>query len=200
VWTLLLDVDHSEVEPPLSVFQHTTAELEDVRKLTRSIHKATVAAGRETCSSEDLEEYFDLFWPNLATKIAELRAQDPQPRQKPEAVTEILALVRQIAERTGRTSWRQEKTLAMLHQVYRYTVGGAPPGLEGLKELQRQQVAVDGLTVAAGMSWQPQYSSTPLPVRSQAVHHQPSLVHVPQPEMEQDIASVEERESAPTEE
>src|SRR5262249_20805424 len=48
VWTLLLDVDHSEVAPPLSEFLHTKADRSDVLKMVRSIHKTVVAAEGKT--------------------------------------------------------------------------------------------------------------------------------------------------------
>ncbi len=146
VWTFLLDVDHAEVDPPLSEFLHTKAEKADVLKMVRSIHKSVVAAGEKTSTEPDLENYFDAFWPSeLEPKIAELRAQNPIPRPQPEPLTEILGLVRQIGDRAARSSWRQDKTLAMLHQVYRVTVGGPSPSLEELKEMQRQQAALDAL-------------------------------------------------------
>lgn len=40
VWTYLLDVEHSEVEPPLSDFLHTKAERADTFEMIKSIHRA----------------------------------------------------------------------------------------------------------------------------------------------------------------
>jgi hypothetical protein len=104
--------------------------------MVQSIHK-TVTAGEKTCSEADREKYFEAFWPTeLEPKITQLRAQDTTPRPQTDPVTEIPGLVRQIGERVARDSWRQDKTLAMLHQIYRAILGGPTPSLQELKEMQ----------------------------------------------------------------
>ena len=62
VWTLLLDVDHTQVAAPLTGYNHTKADKDDVWKLIRSIHKTVIAAKEKTCSEGDLKELFDAFW------------------------------------------------------------------------------------------------------------------------------------------
>lgn len=146
VWTFLLDVDHVQVDPPLNAFQHTSADKADVLKMVRSIHKTVAEAGEKTNSEPDLEELFEMFWERkLGPKIAELRAKDATPRAKPEPMAELIGLVRDVADRVVLTAWRQDKTMAMLNQVYRSTVGTAPPSLKELAELQRQQVLLDAI-------------------------------------------------------
>jgi hypothetical protein len=105
-----------------------------------------------------------VYWDaELGPKIAELRAQASVPRTTLDPVHEILGLVRQMGERVGRSSWRQEKTLGMLHQIYRATVGTPPPSLQGLSELQRQQA----IGVGAGTLTLSQTANTPLALRIQ---------------------------------
>ena len=62
VWTLLLDVGHAAVPAPLTGFNHTTVEREDVLKMMKSIRKTMVAADEKTCSEADLDKYFSAFW------------------------------------------------------------------------------------------------------------------------------------------
>src|SRR5262245_20222161 len=54
VWTLLLDVEHSDVADPLSPFNHTKAERDDLLKMVGSIRKTVQASGENTCLESDL--------------------------------------------------------------------------------------------------------------------------------------------------
>jgi hypothetical protein len=170
VWTLLLDIDHTAVATPLSSFNHTTAaDKDDVLKMVRSIHKTMLAVQERTCSEADLEKYFEVFWAcELAPKIAELRAQGPAQRPKPDALTEIRGMLREVGEGVGRTEWRQDKTLAMVHDLHQTIVGRPVPGLSELKSEKGESAKVSDQVAAAlvDVSWQPQYGGTPSPARN----------------------------------
>ena len=102
VWTILLDVGHTEVADPLKGLNHTKAEKDDVFKMIKSIHKTMLGLNEKTCSETDLQELFDVFWTkDLAPTIAALRAQGPpEPHVKPDIQSETLGLVREIATRS----------------------------------------------------------------------------------------------------
>jgi hypothetical protein len=91
VWTLLLDVDHTAVLPPLDQFNHTKAEKADVLKMVKSMHKAAVTAKATGSSEADVESYFNAFWdvnwgprsPNSEHKVLLNRSHLPAFRTKP---------------------------------------------------------------------------------------------------------------------
>jgi len=97
IWTYLLaDLKTQHLKDPLAMFQATTAEKEDTRKLIHSINKsldATVAESR-------LNHLFDKLWPDLEQKLSSL----PQPpgaippkRSPDEIAADTLELIRAIA-------------------------------------------------------------------------------------------------------
>ena len=65
VWTVLLDIDHTQVEPPLGQFQHTSVNKDDLRAVIQSINKASPKQRSEA----DLAKVFEAFWPDLGEKI-----------------------------------------------------------------------------------------------------------------------------------
>lgn len=74
VWTFLLDVDKGDVKPPLGKFQHTAAQLDDVRELVRTINRRLKDAGGTPLGDRMLEETFDDLWPRLQTQLEAARA------------------------------------------------------------------------------------------------------------------------------
>ena len=123
VATLLLDVTAAQVEPPLSQFQHTKAEREDVLQLMETINKRVAAVGEKPRRDDDLGETFDKFWTDLESTIGDLRSRAPSvvaPARKPE---DILAELLDLARANLRQGYMQEKTLKMLHQAYRGVLG-----------------------------------------------------------------------------
>ena len=181
VWTLLLDVGHAAVPAPLTGFNHTTVEREDVLKMMKSIRKTMVAADEKTCSEADLDKYFSAFWSeDLGPKIDELRSQEQVGRKAPDPQAEVLGLLRELGELVGRTAWRQDKTLAMLHHVYQTVVGHPAPGLAELKGKPFEGLRITDHVRAAlqDLSWQPQYAGTPLPLRQATTSAQSGTVVV----------------------
>lgn len=147
VWTFLLDVDHTQVERPLSDFQHTRAERDDVLKMVKSIREAVAASGESTTREEDLSDLFDDSWTRLLEPtILALRARAPSSppaaRGLPDLMGDVLELVRQMNHHVDRSLWRQDKTLQMLHHIYRVTVGHEAPSLAALRRMTSEYLAV----------------------------------------------------------
>jgi hypothetical protein len=116
VCTLLLDVKKEEVKPPLSKFQHTSAEREEVRKLIDSINK--VAGGKEKGRRDaDVNDAFDSFWPKLDATIEKLRAQGPPAgkaapkRTAEDMMAEILTAIRALEKEALSRYVRQNQFL-----------------------------------------------------------------------------------------
>lgn len=98
VCTYLCDLKPTDIEGPLSQFNHTKAEKEDTRKLIDTVNRALEAQALE---ADIVNEAFDLWWPRLEEKLAQLPAPGERtpPRKLDDMVEEILGLVRaQAAE------------------------------------------------------------------------------------------------------
>ncbi|MGC1621088.1 MAG: toll/interleukin-1 receptor domain-containing protein [Candidatus Acidiferrum sp.] len=97
VWTYLLaDLKPQHVKDPLAMFQATTADKEDTRKLIHSINKildATVADGR-------LNHLFDKLWPDLEQRLSALPSPPgaiPPKCSPDEIAADTLEIVRALA-------------------------------------------------------------------------------------------------------
>ena len=100
VWTFLLDISYTDVEEPLSQFQHTKYEKEDIRKLIGDINNSLEKSGGKSLKKDLLDIMFDKFWPDLDKKLTEIKKTKPssaiQMRPDREILDEILENVRKI--------------------------------------------------------------------------------------------------------
>jgi hypothetical protein len=140
VCTLLLDVKEEEVKPPLSKFQHTKAEREEVMKLVESINKVAMTASHNKGRPlADLKEAFDLLWPKLEATITKLREQGPPvataapQRTAEDMMAEVLTTVRELAHQQVVLYNRQEKALLLSKAQYEAVVGHEAPSLRALR-------------------------------------------------------------------
>lgn len=101
VANMLFGIGHAEVQPPLSMFQGTLFDEQDVRQLVLSMNSATpLEARRETAQ---VEELFGLLWPRLRDPVHLIIENAAQPANEQletpfkmeEVANEILALLRQ---------------------------------------------------------------------------------------------------------
>jgi hypothetical protein len=151
LWTFLLDLKKTDVEQPLGAFQHTLAEKAETLKMVKSIHQKAVEADVKTNTKEQVEDLFSVFWDrDLGPKIEELRRRTPAgptpARSTEQILTEILEQVRQSARVIDRSGWRQEKTLLMLHDVYRASLGSRAPSLAELKHRSKLPPSLHALS------------------------------------------------------
>jgi hypothetical protein len=97
VFTYLFEVEHKEVEPPLSVFNHTKADKSDTLRLLQVINREV--GGQLT--DDHLALIFDAYWPKLekALQAVPIPKSRPVPQRTPESIlSEILEAVRQRGE------------------------------------------------------------------------------------------------------
>ena len=91
----LVDVEASDVKPPLGQFQHTLANREDVLGLVETLN-AIVA--EKPLSAEQLRKSFTKWWPDLESSLEEIRnsvGRSPKPgRSDTEKLDEVLELSR----------------------------------------------------------------------------------------------------------
>jgi len=98
IWTYLLaDLKPQHVTDPLAMFQATTAEKEDTRRLIHSINKNLDAAVPDS----RVNHLFDKLWPDLEKELAgipEPSGAAPPKRPPEEMLAEILELSRASAQ------------------------------------------------------------------------------------------------------
>ena len=70
--TFLLDMEPAQVEWPLAQFQHTVARKADVRRLVGTINRAVHDAGKPSVGARDLDEAFDILWPELDAALKQI--------------------------------------------------------------------------------------------------------------------------------
>lgn len=100
VCTYLFNVRVGDVPWPLAMFQATEASKESTFEMVQSINTA-IAPG--SIPVERLQQTFDLLWPSLEERLAGIAAM-PKYVPKPgtnEMISEILVLVRRLAEKAG---------------------------------------------------------------------------------------------------
>lgn len=124
VCTYLHGLNYADVEPPLSMFQHTLATKEDTRRLIHDIWKFSKSSGP---SEEGLNRLFDRMWPELE----ELLGNAPKPtsqktRDLKEMVEEILLEVRRSSK--DLQSLKLTSTLTRLRRITH------PPTWESTKD------------------------------------------------------------------
>jgi len=94
VCTYLHKIVPADIQPPLSMFQHTVAEKEDTRRLIHDIK----AFSKATLSGDALNKLFDLMWPALEDQLANAPVATKDSRREPrEMIEEILGLTREVA-------------------------------------------------------------------------------------------------------
>ena len=123
VFTLLLDnLSPSQVTGPLSNFNHTFFQKDDVWKLVQEIYKVM---GTESRRPESLSRMYDLLWPQLDTKVKTslaTAAGAPAVKKRPveDMVTELLELVRANSKReaTSGSSVSSYRIPSHMHDAY----------------------------------------------------------------------------------
>lgn len=98
LWTFLLDVGWTDVQPPLGMFQHTAAtDKDDVRKLLTSINEEVGKSGERALNERQLDTAFTHYWPELEAALLEIRNRQPSAdtmRSEREMLEELVMVQR----------------------------------------------------------------------------------------------------------
>lgn len=126
VYTLLIDVSHGDLRPPLSQFNGTMLNPEDMFKMVKSINSGLV---EKALPEEVLREAFEAHWPTLLKKIEVIKSAHKSSgknvsRPLPDVVDEVLETCRAIHR-----SVNSEGTLD-LTQRYLTSIRGSSPKLD----------------------------------------------------------------------
>jgi hypothetical protein len=101
VCTYLFDLKATDIEGPLSSFNHTAAEKEDSRKLIHTLNRAMES---RSLSEKIVNDSFEMYWPRLEEALRDLppvREKPPQ-RDMEDMVEEILVSVRALLKERSR--------------------------------------------------------------------------------------------------
>jgi len=146
VWTFLLDVRNEQVGPQMGQFQATGTTRDDVLLMVKSMNEQIATAPR---TEGDLEYTFNLMWPELETRIAEIRAMPaegaPETRSLDLMVAELLGSIREINRQSDQDSWQVSKTMMMLSELYRALLNKKAPSFKELLDIQRHHASMDAL-------------------------------------------------------
>lgn len=123
VCPLLIDLEPTDLQPPLSLFNLTLPNREDIAKLVRTINAADKAAALDQAP---LQKSFDHWWPEFENGFKQIREKSktikrPPERSEKEMIVEILEISRALQRASKLAEF--EKTLPRL--PYR------PPGTAG---------------------------------------------------------------------
>src|SRR5882724_33205 len=94
VCPFLIGLDPSDVKPPLSQFQATKAQRDEVLRLLETLNSAL---SENALPQTHIEEAFDVWWPKLESQLKALPADESHTkthRPDRELLEEVLALVR----------------------------------------------------------------------------------------------------------
>lgn len=96
--TLLIGLESSDITGPLTLFQDTKPTREDLLKLVKTLNKAL---GKDAVKEAQVEQAFDLVWPKLEERLANLPSDKSAVRPKrpeDEMIREILDTVRSTSQ------------------------------------------------------------------------------------------------------
>ena len=117
VCTYLFDLEPSNVQWPLAMFQSTKAEKDETKKLIATLNKAM---GDKALAESSLNETFDLWWPKLEMGFDMIppSKQTKKPQRPDRAILEeILQLVRLQTRSSERADWNEIGEFARVTQL-----------------------------------------------------------------------------------
>lgn len=97
ICTFLFDVIPTDVQQPLSQFQATKNNKEDIYKLVKTINTLIGKNGGKSLKDSNLEGVFDTFWPQLEKMLKKVPDQDETPqvtRTEKDLLEESLQILR----------------------------------------------------------------------------------------------------------
>jgi hypothetical protein len=168
VCTVLVDLQTKELEPPLSLFQWTSLNQGDVRKLVEDLNTQL----SKPLSQNILDKSFGRAWPELEARLKELSsaaAHEPEKRKTLEldaghlAIENVLESLRRIENRIGAVELHQ-RNLSKSAESLSGSMGATEYGLGSLGNTIRRAEGASpaGLgTIAASLA-----RNTPSPLES----------------------------------
>lgn len=118
VCTILFNLDTTDLKGPLTSFQTTRFNKDDIKRLVDTINNA---AGDDKLEHQVLENVFAMWWPRLEEQVAEILAShtedNPEARRSDrDILEEMLALTRMSTSRSHRLPRISEEVVMELTQ------------------------------------------------------------------------------------
>jgi hypothetical protein len=145
VCPIVFNIEKTDIQGPLSRFQATAFNEDEIRQLLTTINKA---ANEAALTERDLDAVFEKWWPDLEREVATIfaNAQQPHPgrqiRTEKELLEENLATTRALLEQQQVLSQRLWH-LIELQSGRLLTTLVKPGGLPSLLDLARSSEAPD---------------------------------------------------------
>jgi hypothetical protein len=161
----LFDLKPSEINGPLSQFQHTVNSKGDLKKLLFTINDKK----EHVLHKDALEEAFEMWWPKLETRLGEIEKEGshrpaPARRDPDEMLEELLELTRALRLDGRERSSYQESFMKVLRSENKLMLDALMATISSLERnaLQRQvetarEKGLRGIVDAATSS--PEYSA-----------------------------------------
>ncbi len=111
VCTLLIDLKSTDLEPPLSQFNHTFPDKNSMLDLVRTLNKGL---GQNGLDGRILDQVFSTYWSHFERKYNEIKGKfgsmdKPEPRSEPNILAEILENTRFLSQRVRSLEKRFER-------------------------------------------------------------------------------------------
>lgn len=155
VCPLLFNFDTIDLKGPLSNFQATKFNKEDIKKLLESINNT---CEESKLDSKNLDETFEVWWPKLEDKIKRILSSDKnspkvKKRTDRDILEEILELSRSNAKSIMSDELRVSKMTVMdLVHYYRLIKDRLSDGLDARKEVDQMETVLLRLCKESGFS------------------------------------------------
>lgn len=116
VCTFLLDITPTDLTGPLSIFQATKFNKEDIFKLLTSINNNVKISGGKSLTNENLKSLFKVFYPQLEEEINKIISESDTESQEEirtdrELLEEAVQLLRKAKSPAENSLEREAKTL-----------------------------------------------------------------------------------------
>lgn len=102
VFTVLFELEHNDIKPPLSQFQHTIFKKDDFESLIRTINKCCLEEVESNLEQGVLKSIFDRSWDELQKDVETILKSKEIPSNKrttEDKIDEILSITRSLEKR-----------------------------------------------------------------------------------------------------
>jgi hypothetical protein len=99
VYTFLLGLNPTDIEAPLSQFQHTIFKKEDVFRLIQTVNQQLGSSKEKPLSEKTLTLVFERFWPEFDEKIKKIISSTPKKKEQIRTDRDILEELLEIMRR-----------------------------------------------------------------------------------------------------
>jgi hypothetical protein len=126
IWTLLTNLRPVDVAPPLSRFQATNANRDDILRLVRSINAQLGQVGGSSWIDDRLAKLFDVMWPELDLTLQAAAAmvtpadqvKEEGRRAESEIFAEVLERLRALSPSAGGSARDESDSTSVVGSLY----------------------------------------------------------------------------------